>query len=281
MRAARPAEGARLQSLSRASLFFVLFLATALNSLAGQALRSVDELGIIGALTSLFGISAVLWVALAAGLKILRDCGDEAPLRRGDPLVAVAAGLSALLPFATAAMAGLTLVSLWAIASAGPGSALRRSGIVFLAMSGALVWGRLFLAVFSGPLLAADAVFVSALIGSEHLGNMIWYDGASTRLVVAPGCSSMQGISLALLFWATINQFFAVRFDRRAALCCLAALAATIAINVLRIGAMLLFPARLEEIHHGWGFQLSMWLSLAAVAAICLYGARHDVFRRI
>ena len=150
---------------------------------------------------------------------------------------------------------------------------------MFLAVTGALLWGRVFLALFSRPLLDLDATFVAGLIGSEHRGNMLWYAGGPTRLVVAPGCSSMQGLSLAVVLWAAINQFFEVRFGWKPALWCLAALAATVAINVLRIASMLRFPAHLEEIHNGWGYHLSMWLTLAAVAAICLWGARREVFR--
>ena len=107
---------------------------------------------------------------------------------------------------------------------------------------------------------------------------MIWSADGATRLVVAPGCSSMQGMSLALVFWATVNQSYRVPFGWKAAGYCLAALAATVAINVLRIGAMLRWPEHLQEIHHGWGYHLSMWTTLILVVAICLYGARREIF---
>jgi hypothetical protein len=55
----------------------------------------------------------------------------------------------------------------------------------------------------------------------------------------------------------------------------------TIAINVVRIGSMLTFPAHLHELHNGWGLQLFMWMTLIAVAAICLYGARRHVFAKV
>jgi hypothetical protein len=41
---------------------------------------------------------------------------------------------------------------------------------------------------------------------------MLWYEGFPTRLVVAPGCSSMQGISLSILLWTTVNQLFEIPF---------------------------------------------------------------------
>ena len=263
----------------RCAVFSGLFLVAYLNGVAGHAVESMQAQGWATAAFDLFGVSAVLWTALVAGMSILRGGGGDDRFSRRDGWVALVVVGAAVLPFATASMAALCALSCWAIFTSGTGSPLRRAGIVFLAVTGALLWGRVFLALFSRPLLNVDAIFVAGLIGSEHRGNMLWYAGEPTRLVVAPGCSSMQGLSLALVLWVTINQFFEVRFGWKPALWCLAALAATIAINVLRIASMLRFPAHLEELHHGWGYHLSMWLTLAAVAAICLWGARREVFR--
>ena len=266
--------------MRRSELFFGLFLLAALNSFSTSAVGAVAAQGALGAVAGLFGISAIIWAALLAGLKILRDDRGADPLAPGDRWIAAAVIASVLVPAATASMAGLTAAASWAVATSAVRSPLRRAGLVFLAMTGALLWGRLLLAVFSRPLLDLDAMFVSGLIGAEQRGNMLWLEGGATRLAVAPGCSSMQGLSLALLFWVTVNQLFEVRFDRRAALWCLAALAATVAINVLRIGAMLRFPEHLDAIHHGWGFHLSMYTTMFTLAAICLYAARREVFSR-
>jgi exosortase/archaeosortase family protein len=265
-------------ALSRSRLLAALFLIAALNAFSALVVGSVASDGLLLAAANLFGISAVIWAALVAGLKILaEEPAGEAP-RRSDLCLAALIGAAALLPIATASMLALTLLAGYAILAGPSYSPLRRAGLVFLAMSGALLWGRLTLAVFSRPLLDLDALFVSRLIGAEQHGNML-VSGA-TRLIVAPGCSSMQGLSLALLFCVTFSQLFEIRFDRRAASWFAAALAATVAINVLRIGAMLRFPDHLAAIHAGWGYQLSMWATLAAVAAICVFGARRELFRR-
>ena len=261
---------------TRAQLFFSLFLLATLNGFVGVAVRAVEQSGLAQSAANLFEISAILWVALAAGLAILWSDRNETPLRRGDPAVAAVLFAAALFPAPTASSVGLAFAAGWAIFTSPPGSPLRRAGIIFLAITGALVWGRLTLALFSRPLLDIDAWFVSQLLGSGHSGNMIWSDGI--RLLVAPGCSSMQGMSLAVVFWATMNQFYEVRFDWRAVLTCLAALAATIAVNVLRIGAMLNWPQHLDEIHHGWGAQVAKWTTLILVVGICLFGARREIF---
>lgn len=249
-----------------------------MNAFSALLAESVASDGWALAAANLFGISAVIWAALAGGLKILAADSVLEPPRRGDLGIAAAVAMAALLPLATASMLALTLLAGYAILTSPRGLPLRRAGLVFLAMSGALLWGRLTLAVFSRPLLDLDAFFVSRLIGVEQQGNMLI--SGSTRLIVAPGCSSMQGLSLALLFCVTFSQLFEIRFDRRAVSWFAAALVATVAINVVRIGAMLRFPGHLTAIHHGWGYQLSMWATLAAVAAICVFGARRELFVR-
>ncbi|HEY0412934.1 MAG TPA: hypothetical protein VGD66_07325 [Allosphingosinicella sp.] len=264
--------------LARPRLFFWLVLLAALNAFAGIALRIVPEHGLAYALFELFGISAIVWIALAACLALLKQAPEEA-LRRGDTAVAVLVAAVALAPVATASALSLTLLGLWMVGTAAPGSAPRPAGLIAVAITGTLVWGRLLLALFSGPMLAADSWLVGQVAGAAQAGNVIALAGGDGRIAVAPGCSSWQGMSLALLFWVTVNQWFRVPFGWRAAGWCALALAATIAINVLRIAAMVRFPAHLAEIHHGYGWHVSMWATLAAVVAICLTGARREIFR--
>lgn len=271
---------AHTPALTRAQLYFGLFLVATLNGFVGIAVRTTEAWGFAAAAWDLFGISAILWVALIAGLAILREEDSADPPRRGDWVVAALLLAAALLPIPPASSAALTLASLWAAWTAAPRSPLRRAAIIFLAITGAVLWGRLVLAGLSRPLLDIDAFFVAGTLGVEHQGNMIWSADGATRIIVAPGCSSMQGISLAITFWVTVNQYFRVPFGWRAAGWCLAALVATVTVNVLRMGAMLHWPEHLDAIHHGWGMQIAMWTTLFLVVAICLFGARREVFAR-
>jgi exosortase/archaeosortase family protein len=265
--------------LSRPQLFFWLVLLAALNSFAGIAVRIVPEHGLAYAVFELFGISAIVWAALGACLALLREAPAEPP-RRGDLWVAGAVVLVAIAPVATASALALTALGLWMIATGAPGSVPRRAGTIALAMTASLLWGRLLLALFSGPMLAADSWLVGLATGSASAGNLIAVLGpGGARIAVAPGCSSWQGMSLALLLWVTVNQYFRVPFGWRALGWLALALAATVAINVLRIAAMVRFPAHIEEIHNGWGWHVAMWTTLLSVTAICLIGARREVFR--
>ena len=264
---------------SRGRLFFWLVLLATLNAFAGFAVRTVTDYGWTYALFELGGISAVLWIALAAALALLQ-LDDKEPVRPGDRVVAAFVVLFALSPFPPASSAALSALALWMLATAASGSPTRRAGVVALAMTTALLWGRVMLALFSRPLLGADTWLVGHLVGVEPVGNTLRFVDGTGAIAVAPGCSSWQGMSLALVFWATVNQWFGVRFGWRPVGWYLLALAATVLVNVVRIGAMVTFPAHIEEIHHGYGWHIAMWSTLTLVCAICLYGARRDVFTR-
>jgi exosortase/archaeosortase family protein len=260
----------------RPRTFFWLVLLAALNAFAGPVARIVPEHGFAYAVFELFGISAISWMALAATLALLHQAPSELPHPHDRAIVAAVVG-SAVLPIATASSVSLTILSAYMIATDRGGGAVRRAGLIGLAMTGPLLWGRLLLALFSGPLIAIDTWLVAQVTGARHAANILALSDGSGTIAIAPGCSSWQGMSLALLFWVTINQWFEVPLDRRSIGTLLAALAATVMINVLRIGAMVRFPAHLEDIHTGWGWHVAMWSTLIAVCSICLWGARDEV----
>lgn len=273
-------DAATAARLSRNGLFFGLVLLAALNAFAGIAIGTVGEHGLAYALFELFGISAIVWTALAAALALLAGDGHGAPPSRADYAVAIPVLLVALSPVATASSVMLTLLAGWMIATSPAAATARKAGIIILAMTGSLIWGRLLLALFSRPLLGADTWLVGRLTGADQAGNTLAFLDGSGGIAVAPGCSSWQGMSLALLLWVTIGQWFGVRLGLRWLGWCLAALAATVAINVLRIAAMIRFPFYLDEIHHGYGWHVSMWATLVAVTVLCVFGARREIFGR-
>lgn len=264
--------------IDRARLFLWLFLIATLNAFAGFALSAVAVAGWPGAFLDLFGVSAILWLALAAGVQLLRAAPEREPASPRDWAVASFGLVAVALPSATISSGALTLFALYALATSAPASPLRRAAIIFLAVTGATLWGGLILAAFSHPLLDLDAFFVSRIAGVEQEGNLIAFADGSGTMAVAPGCSSLQGISLALVFWATVNQWFEVRIGPRPLAWLGAAVAATVAVNVLRIAALAHFPAQFDSIHGGLGWHVAAWTTMMLVAAICVYGARREIF---
>jgi hypothetical protein len=64
--------------------------------------------------------------------------------------------------------------------------------------------------VFGPPILKADAILVSTLIGTDRVGNVfsgaIGTDGFPTHFEIYPPCSSLHGMSIAVLAWITISN---------------------------------------------------------------------------
>lgn len=272
--------GERAAELSRESLFLWLFLAATANSVAGPAIRSVLQHGAGYSIFNLFGLSAIVWVGFVAGLAILAKHNDKRATQL-DYAVGALAALMIITPMATASSVALTLLAIYGIATSVTGSNLRRAGIIFLSISVSLFWGRLILALFSRSLLHVDAFFVTNLVGAEQVGNRVTFiDQSYGTFVVAPGCSSLQGMSLAFVFWATLTQWYRVPLNLKSVLWCAAAVVATVAINVVRMGAIAHFPQHFDAIHTGWGWHLASWATLAAIVAITVYGARREIFER-
>lgn len=272
--------GERTAELGRERLFFWLLLAASANSVVGPAIRSILQQGAASSIFNLFGLSAIVWVGFVAGLSILAG-RDEGPATRLDYAIVGLAALLIILPLATASSVALTLLALDCIATKRNGSNLRRSGIIFLSIAVSLFWGRLILAIFSRPLLQIDAFFVTNVFGAQQVGNMVtFFDQSRGAFVIAPGCSSLQGMSLAFVFWATVTQWYRVPLNLRSVAWCAAAVMATLVINVMRLGAIAHFPDYFDAIHTGWGWHLASWATLAAIVAIIVYGARDAIFKR-
>lgn len=272
--------GQRAIALGRDRLFFWLFFAASVNSVVGPAIRSVLEDGAGYSIFNLFGLSAIIWAGFVAGLAIMAEHSGERATRL-DYSVAALAVLLILSPLATASSVALTLLAIYGIATGATGSNLQRAGIIFLSISVSLLWGRLILALFSRSLLHIDAFFVTNVFGAEQVGNRVSFvDQSYGTFVVAPGCSSLQGMSLAFVFWATLTQWYRVPLNLKSALWCAAAVAATLAINVMRLGAIAYLPQHFDAIHTGWGWHMASWATLTAIVAIVGYGARDEIFKR-
>jgi exosortase/archaeosortase family protein len=264
--------------ITRDRLFFWVFLILAANSVSGLLIRSFQESGFAASLTSTFGVSAIVWTALAAGLALLGASRDvRAPLSRDVALAGVAC-LVALVPIANASGAMMAVVAAYAMCTSDRESAPRRAGAIFLAVTTNLIWGRLILGLFSSKLLFIDTFLVSDVIGSPQTGNTIPFIGAPGVIIVAPGCSSLQGLSLALVFWVTANQWLNAATTLRSMVWCSLAVGAAVAVNLLRMAAMVYFPADFHTIHIGWGAQVASYTSVFAIVGIVLLGARRELF---
>jgi hypothetical protein len=274
------ADRARLVvGLSRTELFAGLFILGFANGIVGQVHGAVTSDGAAAALMNTFNISAVVWIAFFVCCMLLFRAPGE-PLVRGDSIVAVCAVATFMLPLGPlnwVALTGLALYILrdsFARHSRQPLSPIHRAAWILLAMTGAMFWGRLLLSSASGPLLGADAFLISWIAGTEHIGNTVRFADGAGYIWIEPGCSSLTNVSLAILCWVLFAQSRGLRWSFGNAAWCLLACVSVVAINVIRIGLMVLHREHFDLIHGPTGAAVASWLSIAAMIGVCAFGTR-------
>lgn len=229
-------------------------------------------------LLSLGGISAVVWFAVFAMVRLAVEPAQTAePMRSGD---AVALGFALLCGwFPVASLAGLAIFALGTyLTVTARATRSRRIAWILLALSGTSFWGKIVLLVFAPVLLALDGHIVGMLAGTGAQGNLVGFAGGGSFVIGGP-CSSMHNISLALLLWTCVIALLDLRVDRRLVLVCGAAMAAMFALNVARLTAIALFPRAFDWLHVGTGATLFGWAGLVLAAGI-VGGGAYDALAR-
>jgi exosortase/archaeosortase family protein len=266
--------------LSRVRLFGWLYAVLALNGAVTLAAAAVRDGGWALASLNLFGISAIVWVAAAAALELLFGEGaEDSPVRGADRLMAGLATACALVPLPALSAIALTGVAARGAANAAPGSRLRRASFIFLSITAFLIWGRMLLAAASGPLLALDVAISSLASGTSGHGNMMAFAGTGRSFMVAPGCSTLHGISLALVLWTAITQYCRLPVGSRALASLGAAIVAAVMVNTGRLAMLARHPASFDYWHIGGGAALFGWIGLVAIAGTLYFGLRREISR--
>ncbi|WP_305671985.1 hypothetical protein [Falsiroseomonas sp.] len=265
--------------VSRAGLFAGLSVLGFANGIVGRVQEGVVNEGIATALFATFNISAVVWVAfVACPLMFLRE--QRQPLLRTDMVVAAFVMMAFILPFwplSWVALTGLAFYILrgsFTLRGRQPYSPMRSGAWILLATTGTMFWGRVLLHSASGPVLGADAVLVGWLAGTETIGNTVRFADGDGYVWIAPACSSLANISLAILCWVLFAQFRGVEWSFQNIGWCLLACLSVVVINVTRISLMVLHQEHFDLIHGTIGATVASWLSIAVVLGICMWGTR-------
>jgi len=254
-----------------------------LNALADPILLSLQGLGLFGTLLSLAGVSAVVWFALFAVLRIAFEPGATetgiAAWHRADAFVLMPILALTLFPAPWPATMAVFTGGAWLIATADD-SRSRRIALVLLALSGPLLWGRVILTLFAPVLLAVDGHIVGALAGTETTGNTVGFVGNGARFIIGGPCSSVHNISLAILLWSSIVALLDLRIDRPLINAGVVAIAGMFALNILRLTAIAYFPADFDSLHLGMGATLFSWAGLLLAGLIVGGGAYAAIDRQ-
>ncbi|ANY78235.1 hypothetical protein BB934_08310 [Microvirga ossetica] len=265
--------------VSRNELFAGLVVVGFANGISERVGNAVANTGVAAALVNTFDISIIVWVAWVLSLAFLLR-GPMQPVSRSDRLVAAGALLAFLVPVVPLSWLALAGMAIHLLRTSSRSSLLHRGTWILLALTVPMFWSRLLFAALSGSILQADAALVGWLVGTPRLGNAIQFVDGSGYLWIAPGCSSLANVSLAILCWVTVakvsDRHGSLRDLGWVALACMA----VVVINVTRISLLGLYPEHFDLIHGAVGATVASWLILGATVAICLFGARRDVAAR-
>jgi hypothetical protein len=276
MAPARPA-AARLE-LGRGSTFAAAGVLAALNAQASQILSALNNQPLAEVMLGLAGISAVIWTAMAAAWKIGSE--DRRRLSAGADTAVLAMVITlSFLPLSYAAQAGLLLCTAYLFATSRGYQPARRAALVLLALTGPLIWGRILLNLFAGPILNLDAHVVGAVIGTRVDGNTFRaVDGS--RFVIGDFCSSVHNISLAIVLWTTAAMLFDIQIDRRYVAIGAAMIGFMFALNIARLSTIGLFPAHFDYLHFGTGAALFGWAGLIGAVLLAGFGVANAADRQ-
>lgn len=264
---------------NRAEAFAIIGAIAAVNALAGKLATALHGQSLAGALLSLGGVSAIIWFALIVMLLIAgKDDNVEALMPLDRPALALMALLAAL-PFNFGAAIAVMLGGGYLLVTSTSTSSARRIGIIMLALTGPLIWGRLLLAFFGPLLLGLDAYLAAAIAGSSVQGNVVDLFGGAGRLYVALGCSSLHNMSLSILLFAVVTQMLQLRLTPRLISVCVASAAAMAIVNILRLATIARFPSHFEYFHVGQGgalFGLASFAAAIVVTGVGVVAATRD-----
>jgi exosortase/archaeosortase family protein len=258
-------------TIGRASLFACAGVLAALNAQADQIIGMLQYQSPVTAVSNLVGISAVIWFAMYAALRLGFEAEAER-VSRSDAIALCAILLLSFLPISYAAKAALLLSGVYLLIRSEASTRARRVAYVLLALTGPLIWGRIVLLSFASPLLGLDAHIVGTVIGSSVVGNTVQFAGTAKRFLIGTGCSSVHNMSLALVLWTTAAALFDVRVDRRYAACGLLMVIVMYGLNIARLASIGLFPASFEFLHEGAGAELFGWAGLIGAGSLAVWG---------
>jgi exosortase/archaeosortase family protein len=252
----------------RAQLFAFVGLLAALNGFSDRLLLELKTTGVAHALLDLGGISAVGWFAFCAVVSIACEDGLAQQPGRRDLAIAGLVALLCLIPWASASAIAVLVCGVYASLSAEAGSRSRRIGVILLAFTGPLLWGQILLAWFAPLILGLDARLAGMSAGVPVSGNVLQDVPILHGLYIAPGCSSLHNMSLAVLLWATLLQLFRLRSTPYLVGVGVTGAVAMALVNIVRIAAIVRYPANYTYLHSGTGAELFAWLSLVVAAVI-------------
>ena len=263
-------------AFDRNRLFAGLLIIGFLNGAVGRVAEGLRRGDLAEMIMNTFEISAIVWVAVIVAVVFLLRSGKLAATQ-ADWLVATAATAGFLIPIAPLSWIALSGLAVYTLRTSPTGSFARRGGWILLALTVPMFWSRALFALFSDLILRFDAALVGWVLGTERIGNTIGFSDGTGYLWIAPGCSSLTNVSLAILCWVVFTQMFSRERSFHQVWWCLLACTAVVTINVARLSLIGIYPEHQGILHGMLGATVAGWVTLVAIVGICALGVRRDL----
>lgn len=252
---------------ARVELFSAILVVAALNAASHRILSSL-EAGLGAAALDLFKISAIIWFALYAILRIGLENAERATPTRTDVMVLAGVILAAFLPTRAPALLAMLAGATYLLATSSKGSAGRRISGIVLTLAGPLLLGPLMLNLAGTELLPVDAWLAATLSGNTAVGNVVQTPLGVPDLLIMPGCSAFGNLTLVVVLAVTLANLMNVPFGPGLRIGVLAAGVAVIIVNTVRLASMAIWPENFEWLHVGGGATLFGYATLLVMAPI-------------
>ena len=176
--------------------------------------------------------------------------------------------LACMVPIRSAAAIATTLLAINALLSARPRSSLFRAAAIGLSALVALFWGAVLLAITGNALLYVDVALAGTFAGLDWEANQLHFAGGNPAdpggsFAVVSTCSSLHGMSVAVLAFVLVTQFYDLPMRRRTLLWGLVGVVGMVAVNITRLGIMGHYPAWFDWMHVGAGSTIAGGVSTA------------------
>jgi len=267
--------GAMQSACSRDALFVGLYILACANGLLGRVLLAVNAYGWSGILVA--DISVIVWFACFAGVSTMLH-GTREEIRSTDLAVGGAVLIFVIVPIFALSWVAITGLSLYILFFASSSPSRRRGALILLALTVAMLWGRLVFQLFTRPILEIDSWLAALLLGTERIGNMVAFADGSGYMVVLPACSSFANVSLAFLCFVSITQWANHRWSAIDIVWSLLSCASVIAVNVTRIALTGVSQSQYETIHNPLGTNMAGAIILGLALGFSLISARRELF---
>lgn len=275
--AAQDSRTALLPGPNRAQLFATVMAILMANAVAARVLQSFSAVGTAATLSSGLGVSWTYWLACAATLR-LACTQHPSPARPRDLWLAAGCMVAALIPISQASGLACTVLGLAILVDRDQGPRLKAAAIVLLAISIQVLWSRLLMLFFVGPIAALDAHAIGLIIQRPVVGNEVRFVDDTHRMSILSACTSVQNASMALMLYVAIVRSVRPEPRRSEIWALVGVFASVVAINYGRLVLMAQNISMFNFVHSGMGWPITEAIITVTVLAWAIGSVRREIF---